>query len=81
MPTPKPQRYRRANRLIQIVAGYVQPHRLAVDVDLYPLGFRTAVVADRHMLPATGREPLLRDDLQGILGPLVNDMGTHIPIL
>ena len=74
MPPGDRQGHFRPHRVFEAVAGHVDRLRLAVDID--PGSGRTArtVVGDHHVMPFAGLDRRLRDDLDGVVGPVVDQM-------
>ena len=69
------ERDRRPDRVVQLIGRDVGGLRFAVDVDLDARGLRRAVVGDEHMGPRVQRDLAAGDHLEGILRPLVDEVG------
>ena len=68
-------------RILQCIKFYLFPFGIAVEIDGDATGFSRPVVGHEDMLPFFALERLFCDDLDGIIVPLADDVGHHLPIL
>ena len=69
------------DRVVQLIGRDVGGLRLAVDVDLHARGLRRAVVGDEDVGPRVQWDLAAGDHLEGILRPLVDQVGRDLVVL
>ena len=79
VPLPDLERHLGADRLLQAVGLDLSLLRFAVDVDLHAGCPGRAVVGHEHVSPDTGRNRAPRNDLERVLGPVVDEMSRDAP--